>query len=246
MYFVAICDDEIFTCATVERALLLYAKNEKIQIEVGVFTNGEDFLKTVKLGEHWDILFLDIELVSLNGIDVAQYIRDEMNNEAMQIIYISSKQQYAMQLFKTRPFDFMIKPFTDDEIIKTFLRAKKLIDRGKELFEFSINQNYYKIPLNSIQYFKSSGRKVYIYLEDDIIEFYGRIDDIAKEMQNGDFWRIHKSYYINYNFVIEYTYEWVKMKNGDILSISQANRSGIRSNLLRRQGDKKHEYRKCD
>lgn len=48
---------------------------------------------------------------------------------------------------------------------------------------------------------------------------------------------IHKSYLINYNYVKEYTYEWVKMINGDILNISKVNRAAVRRKILERETD---------
>ena len=56
----------------------------------------------------------------------------------------------------------------------------------------------------------------------------------------------HKSYFINYKYVIEYTYEWVKMKNGIQLPISQINRKEIRNKLLKLKKEKNYGYKVCE
>lgn len=246
MYYVAICDDEEFTCSSIETVLLKHAKEKEIDMDIEVFCRGEDCMNYMKEGMCFDILFLDIELITVNGIDIAKYIREEMNNEATKIIYISSKQQYAMQLFKTRPMDFMIKPLREEDIIAEFIQAQKLLDRGRQLFEFSTKNNRYKIPLNHILYFASEGRKISLYCETKTYEFYGKMDEIVDKIKSEDFCRIHKSYYINTEFVKEYSYEQVRMKNEDILSISQVHRKAVRKELLKKKGKKEHAYRKCD
>ena len=54
---------------------------------------------------------------------------------------------------------------------------------------------------------------------------------------------IHKSYLINFNYVVEYTYEWVKIINGDILNISKVNRSEIRRKILEIECDGHGEFK---
>ena len=56
--------------------------------------------------EKADILFLDIELPGMNGVSVGKYIREILEDENIFLIYISSKQNYALQLFQNHPFDF--------------------------------------------------------------------------------------------------------------------------------------------
>jgi DNA-binding LytR/AlgR family response regulator len=240
MYQIVVCDDEKFTCSLIETSLLEYARKNDLKIDVYVFFSGEELLEKMQSNYFPDILFLDINLITTTGIKVAQYIRNEMNDETAQIIYISSAHEYAMQLFKTRPMDFLIKPFSDRDITETFLLAKKLLDRGQRVFEFSTKHEDCRIPLNAILYFKSNGRKVKAYVEIKTAEgaktkdfdFYGKIDDVARRIQSEDYWRIHKSYYINSKFVIGFSYEWVEMSNGDILTISKANRKSVRDILL--------------
>ena len=55
---------------------------------------------------HIDILFLDIELFQLSGVEVGDYIRNRLGDRKMQIIYVSGKPSYALQLFKNQPMDF--------------------------------------------------------------------------------------------------------------------------------------------
>ena len=61
---------------------------------------------------------LDIELISTNGIKVGKFIRDELENLEIAIVYISSKSSYAMNLFRVQPIDFLVKPIEKERIKK--------------------------------------------------------------------------------------------------------------------------------
>ena len=110
MYRIAICDDEKSTCAEIESYILMYSKLRFIRNEIEVFYSGEAFCEYVKQGNFFDLLFLDIELPAINGIEVGKFVRTSLGDEKMDIIYISSKINYAMQLFQNRPMDFLVKP----------------------------------------------------------------------------------------------------------------------------------------
>ena len=110
MYRIGICDDEIGTCTQLEGFILKYLKERCIEHEIEIFYSGETLCKYMEDEKRFDLLFLDIEFDTIDGIQVGKYIRDILKDEIMDIIFISSKSHYAMQLFACRPIDFMIKP----------------------------------------------------------------------------------------------------------------------------------------
>jgi DNA-binding LytR/AlgR family response regulator len=97
------------------------------------------------------------------------------------------------------------------------------------------------VLISDILYFESSGRKVKIILKDgEVKEYYGKLSEVEEKLKKNDFFSIHKSYLINYNHVIEYTYEYVKMSNNEILGISQNNRKAVREKLLQKKQRMRH------
>ena len=107
IYQIGICDDENSTCSELENILIDYFKVSGLNVQVNVWNCAEDFMRDVPLKVKVDLLFLDIELPNYNGIYVGEYIRNDINNYAMHIIYVSSKTNYAMELFKIHPYDFI-------------------------------------------------------------------------------------------------------------------------------------------
>ncbi len=120
MYRIGICDDDKELCAGLEEQIYRIAKELSVKVEVEVWYSGESILHDLENGTQLDLIFLDIELVQKNGISVGRFIRNEMEDIQTHIVYISSKQSYAMQLFKVQPLDFLIKPVSDG-IIKEVL-----------------------------------------------------------------------------------------------------------------------------
>ena len=233
MYRIGICDDDYLFCGQIEKYLEEYAQQEEIEIQSEVFFSGEDYLKYMKEETAFDILFLDIELQQINGIIVGQMIRAEKANEVTQIIYISSKENYAMQLFQNRPMDFLVKPIKKEDIEKIMCKYRQLFSEGRMFFEYHFGKSSYWININLIMFFQCSGKKVRIVISGkEEEEFYGKMSDVEKQLKGSGFLTVHKSYIINVNYVSEFRVKEVVMTNGTIVPISQPLRKKVRQRVL--------------
>ncbi|MCI9071940.1 MAG: response regulator transcription factor [Lachnospiraceae bacterium] len=234
MYNIGICDDGENICTSIENMLLRYAKEKTVKVEVQIWYTGEGLRDYLAQGNHLDILFLDIELFKMTGIEVGSYIRNVLDNMMLQIIYISGKTSYVLQLFKTQPMDFLLKPILQEHINHAMDMAINIIAKRKERFEFRSGKDYYYIAMGDIMYFESKGKKIKIATSHDTYETYGKLKDIVKGLTN-DFIMIHQSYVINKEYVLRYTYEMVELVNGTILTISKINRKQVRERLLKNE-----------
>lgn len=156
---IAICDDDKNICIQLEEKLLKIARDSNVIFEIEPWYSGEALCKYLANGNQVDIVFLDIMLIQLTGIDVGRFIRENLKNNTIQIIYISSKQSYAMQLFETRPFDFIIKPISDFKLRKTIDKILTIIFERNEYFEYKVGREQRKILFDNIIYFKSDKHK---------------------------------------------------------------------------------------
>lgn len=232
MYHIGICDDGINICTSIENMLLQCGAEKNLQLDINIWYTGEGLKDYLEQGNHLDILFLDIELFRMTGIEVGDYIRNQLDDMGMQIIYISGKASYAQQLFRTQPLDFLVKPVSQSRIRDVLEMAVRVLKKKNERFEFRQGKDYYYVPMGDIVYFGSEGRKVKIVTMKETYEFYGRLKEIAKGLSE-DFIVIHQSYIVNEEYIFRYTYEMVELTDGTILTISPANRKQVRERILR-------------
>lgn len=242
MLHIAVCDDEKEICEYMEIVLERISRTFSIKIEVEVFYSGEKLCQALYDSMYFDMIFLDIELITMNGVQVGRIIREQMANETTHIVFISGKDSYAMELFNIRPLSFLIKPLKYEKIHEVFSTAIRLIQKYNEVFEFQNKRSYYRIPIKNILYFQSNGKKIIIIMADEAKEFYSRLSIIEKQLKGAPFIPIHKSYLVNYAHVVEAQYDKLRMSNNDVLSISQQNRKMVRNMLLKmRQQEVKND-----
>ena len=232
MYNIGICDDGKNTCAVIEKMISVCAEKKNMEIETSVWYAGEQLCEYLQQGGQLDIIFLDIELLELSGIEVGDFIRNKLENRGMQIIYISGEASYAHRLFKTQPMDFLVKPITQQQIEDAIELAVKILEKKAAKFEFQNGKDHLFVPYSDILYFESEARKIKVVTLKTENEFYGSMKELEKNLPM-NFLSIHQSYMINKEHVVRYTYEMVEMDNGTILMISKAHRKQVRDRLLR-------------
>lgn len=231
MFSVAICDDDELLCQKIESYLQEYIERHIIFCEV--YYSGERLYHDMMNGDHFDLIFLDIELEVMNGVDFGYKLRTELQNEKTHIVYISAKSDYAMELFSVRPLNFLIKPVREKDIIYNLEKAISLSSYYDECIKFKKGSELYNIAYGDIFYFSTNGRRIMVYTHTRTYDFYGKLDDIQKKTPTG-FIRIHKSYLVNETYVKQWGYEAIIMVDDTKLSISSSYRKIVRE-ILRKK-----------
>lgn len=254
MINIAICDDDVAMTTVMEEKLYAIANEQSVKINCDVFFDGSTLVKNIEERTYYDLIYLDIEMPKVNGINAAELIRD-MEIPAL-IVYVSSYEKYLKELFNTEPFRFLSKPIDMEAFYNVFMDAYKRIWRKSEYFSFTYNKSFFKIPLDDIYYFESQNRVIYIHTgnrkneklgvdevenpDSNIIQhkFYGKLNDVEKHLSNSNsrFIRIHQSYLVNFDYIRKMNFSSVTMTDGIILQISEDRQKIVRTQFCTMAG----------
>lgn len=240
MIRVAIVDDVISVCGHMEKYLFDIAKKYNLSIDVESYNSGESFCSDLKMGEVFDIIFLDIELKSMSGIDVCRYIRQEMDDETQQIVFISAKKQYSLELHSFHPLDFLVKEIDEISIETVFMRFMKITGIWNDVFEFQIGHDVQKIKVKEIKYLTVENRIVNIILKNNqASEYYGTLETAYKQLKKFDFLFLHRRFIVNPMYIGIYEYDKVILNDGIEIPIGSSKRQQIRAWQIRNSDRRK-------
>lgn len=227
MLRIAVCDDEDTVCSAIERYIQDACTALSIESEIDIFTTGTGFTRYLGTNERYNIIFLDIELDEYSGIDVSNYIRNVLNDETTQIVYITGKTEYDRQLFTFRPFEFLAKPLSTVHIFDTIKKYQRIYGSKNDLFHYKYGHDTYWVNLNEIMYFKSIDRKVLIKKTSSDDEFYAKLESIKEQLQDCGFISPHKSYLLNYRYIQSFRPDCIIMTNGEEIPIAKGRKKEI-------------------
>lgn len=225
---IAVCDDELEICSQAENILIKLLKERLIKYDIDIFYSGKSLCRELER-EDYDLIFLDIELPKMNGVEIGNYIREIKRDDIVQIAYISSKQEYAMELFDIRPINFLIKPLEEATMAKIVDAYIKVSGGKTNVFQYKKGYEHHKVEVYKIMYFKREGRKVIMYTIEGTVEFYESLEKIYERVKDYGFLFIHKSYMVNYKYIKKIGYDHLVMTDGEDFSISQSRRKEIRN-----------------
>lgn len=231
MIRVAVVDDVIAVCAQIEEYLCHIANRRGIDIEAEPYLSGEKFCDALRNGEVFDLIFLDIELKSMNGIDVSKFIREVLEDELQQIVFISAKQQYSMELHSFHPLDFLLKDIKETEVEIVLHRFMKLKGIRNEIFECKVGADIQKIKIKDIKYLTIDNRIVKVILAtNQAIEYYGTMEMAYNEqLKKCGFLLVHKKFIVNPDYIEIYEYDKVFLSDGQVIPIGSSRRKEIRA-----------------
>jgi DNA-binding LytR/AlgR family response regulator len=230
MIKVGICEDNIILASTVEHFLDTMGKKKLIVMDIDVFSSGEELYKIINDGIRFDIIYLEIDMKRLNGIETAKRIRKTDPNVI--IIYISNYENNLMELFEVEPFRLLKKPINEKIFGEYFDKACEKIENEEIYFDYKFNKTITKVLIKNIIYFESRGRTINIIMKDSIDRFYGTLNQLEKKLLNNkfSFLRIHQSYLVNYKYIEKIGLTKLKLMNGIELRISEDRRKNILEN----------------
>ena len=226
----AMCDDELPFAEQLRSLVMAYAKKRRVELQAETFASAEELLEEIENGAGFEILFLDIEMRKMDGIELGKKLRERSYQTL--IIYVSGYDQYMRQLFEAEPFRFLSKPLKQEELENVLDKAFERISRfHRELFTIRFGKNVVNLLCRDIVYLESNKRKVIVHTVRGEYEYYHKPDEAEEELLaiSADFVRIHKAYLVNMEHVEAFQYEKLALRDGTILSISEAHRANVRS-----------------
>ncbi len=201
MWSMAVCDDNRRQCRELEAALEIYGEENRVAVETEIFYDGFSLAERMEEGKRYDLIFLDVLMEGMDGIQVGDKIRKGMGDEDVQLVYISRALDHAELLFPNRPLGFLKKPFLREDIYRLTDYARKLGFQSHKFFLYRKGRILYQVAYKEIRYFQSSGRKIQIHTAREVHEFYGKLSQILEDGLPGQFIQIHQSYIINTDYV---------------------------------------------
>lgn len=199
------------TCIIVEDEVLarksLSALCQKIEVLdlIGTFESASEALKEIPQIQP-DLIFLDIEMPGMSGLEMI----DELSS-VPQIVFTTGNKDYAFEAFEYDVTDFLKKPITQGRFIKAVEKAQLREDRLKEIAKVSEERECYvrsegrliRITYDTLQYIEYIGDYVKMVTDHGHHVVHGSLKSIDQKIKNPRFLKVHRSYIINLDKVVD-------------------------------------------
>ncbi len=216
MIRIAICDDEKHMSDHIRSMVLNFFRKKNREISLRMFSSGEELLS---YNGQIDILFLDIQMKDMDGMETARKLRADKFRGFL--VFITVLKEMVFQSFEVQAYDYLVKPVDDKQFEKTMERLYASMQNASE--DSLLVQKGYEgriIREDEIVFCEIIDRKIYLNLASgEVVDYYERIENLETKLNNR-FYRCHRSYLINLKHLKGYKNGTACMDNGKEIPVS--------------------------
>ena len=214
---IAICDDEKHMSDHIRAMASDFFRKKNREIYFRTFSSGEELLS---YDGQIDILFLDIQMKGMDGMETARKLRDSKFRGFL--IFITVLKEMVFQSFEVQAYDYLVKPVEEKQFEKTMERLYTSMQNASE--DSLLVQKGYEgriIREEEIVFCEIIDRKIYLNLASgEVVDYYERIENLETKL-GSHFFRCHRSYLINLKHLKGYKNGTACMDNGKEVPVSR-------------------------
>ena len=217
MICIAICDDEKHMSDHIRAMASDFFRKKNREIQLRTFLSGEDLLN---YDGQIDILFLDIQMKGMDGLETARKLRADKFRGFL--IFITVLKEMVFQSFEVQAYDYLVKPVDEKQFGKTMERLYASMQNASE-DSLLVQQGYERriVPKDEIVFCEIIDRKIYLNLTSgEVVDYYERIENLETKL-GSHFFRCHRSYLINLKHLKGYKNGTACMDNGKEVPVSR-------------------------
>ena len=229
IYQIAICDDEPTICNLLNKIVKKWAKINYKKIKVQTFSSAESFLFTYEGDKNFHILLLDIEMPGMNGVDLAEKIRDK--NKSIQIIFITGYMDYISQGYDVEALHYLLKPIDEDKLFEVLNKACERIAFSEKVLYIESAGEMIQIPTGSIIYAEVDKNYITIHTLEGKHRKKQTLTELENELDDG-FFRAGRSFLVNLMHIKRTNKTEVQLKNGQLIPLSRGRYEAINEAII--------------
>lgn len=228
---IVICDDEFLHRSILKEFLITLLDEELLEYDLIEYSSGEDLIRDYN---KVDLLFLDIRMSELSGMDVARKVREFDSN--VEIIFTTSVEQYVFEAYEVKAYRYLVKPIEYEKFKKEVKICISDYLAKNSMISINSNKATIKIPIGEILYAEVMKKEVTIYTESKVYTIETSMKRVENKLSNYGFFRCHHSYLVNLNKVNEMRDKSIFINDNEI-PVSRMRYKSLKVKLVNLLGD---------
>lgn len=222
---IAICDDDWHMQQTLR--LFIDQTYQDLDMLVDGFTSGEALLAAVqKQSQPYQLILLDIEMRGIDGIETAKRLRKILPD--CYIIFITSHDEFALTGYEVAAFRYLVKPVQPEKLTEAISAVRaELSDHITLHVEDGPVEALLRVK--DIYYIEAQDKRVRVVLKDTTFSDRRGIDEIERALAGEDFFRVHRSYLINFRYVARLDKNEILLVSGEQIPLSRLRKKAFKN-----------------
>lgn len=222
MLLLAIVDDDPNDSSALSALVAEYFKKNNRAYMFRVFNTSMDFIRST---ENYDIVFMDIRMDQLDGLEVARIMRKINTSSAL--IFVTHMAQLAIKGYEVDALDFIVKPADQFSINYVLDKAiNRLESTSSTLIAIKTSDGIVSLSSNDITYVEVFDHNLVYHTTKGVYDVRGRLSDVLKKLDSKRFIMCNRSFVVNLRYVQSACNDYLTI-DGTKISVSKSHRKEI-------------------
>lgn len=227
MLLIAIVDDDRQEMQALIDCVEHYFSEKGGEYLIYQYNDGVEFIRS---REQFNIVFLDIRLGEMDGMDVAHFLR--VINKDAQLIFVTHMAQFAIRGYEVDAMDFIIKPIDQFSIDRVLDKAiKRIRDYRNVMLALKTADGIISISSNSIYYVEVYDHDLIYHTEQGDYKVRGRLSEVKKKLDDHQFIQCNRSYLVNMRHISRVCSDCIEINN-ERIQISKSHQKEIEQRFV--------------
>ena len=229
---IAVCEDEAVQVNLLNNKIKKWANDYDIEVTINNFTTAESFLFEWEDYDKYDIIFLDIKLGKISGVELSNIIREK--NKNVDIVFVTGFFKYALHGYKVGALQYLMKPIKISDLYFCLNKTQERISNKNDKYMMILEtpKKYIKLNCNEIHYCIMFSPYIDIHTSSEKITVRKKISELEREIPSKYFIRCHRSYIVNLKYVKSITKDSVVLESGIRIPISRGRYKDINDTFI--------------
>lgn len=224
---IAICDDSRTFAKAFKNSVDRICDAMEIDVRTDVFYNGYDIVENCT---HYQLIFLDIDMPKITGIEVCRLINERKKlNDMPYIVFVTCKDNLVFDALKQYPYSFIRKSSLDEELRKCIRSIDVKISKDSMFLSIKEGRSTALINLNDVLYIEKVKNYMFYHTESDTYKERGNMDEKEKQLRDRGFMRCHSGYLVNAKRILSVDSSKVMFDNEVEVPISRKYKQNIKN-----------------
>lgn len=215
----AVCDPSVADAQELVIKLQHLASDMGFSCTVGSYRGARQLMEDAKANP-FDAVFLETEIGGLVGIELARRLR--YYHENTEIVFVTAKEEYALAAYGVFPLGYLLKRVEKRRLyplLLELLRRRRVA--GPSLRCTTTDGGEALVPRDTLLYIEVMGNRLFFHGQHEVVEGVGSLNSVVEALPEKLFYRAHRNYVVNLQYVQKIGHYYFEMQNGDRVAVAK-------------------------
>lgn len=228
-YVIGICDDLAEERNALGQMVRSYCASHRIAADIRLYASGEELLAGYE-PNRFHILFLDIYMPGISGMDTARQIR--RTDSSCAIVFATTSMDHGLDSYDVQASDYLVKPIRPQAVDDALDWCFGQLARTNRTVKLTTEKGDMELPVRDIRYIEIRSHTAWLFTEQGVLTTRRGMDELEKEVDCEDFIRCHRSFLVNLDYVQWMEKNVFRLRTGEEVPIGSTNLSRVKDRYM--------------